>query len=136
VIKSKYLNTISWTVQTSLSNFMTWWKSDLLSDLKTIIQWQTLQSLIDAKSEWATFGALSNEELKMLQASSSKLAASARTDKAGNIIWFNMSEPKLKKELENMLNLYDEKINRMTWGWNKEEIKNSSMWKSWTTYTW
>lgn len=36
--KSKYLNTISGTVQRSLSNFITGGKSDLLSDLKTVIE--------------------------------------------------------------------------------------------------
>lgn len=120
--KSNYLNTIAGTVQTSLTNFITGGKSDLLADLKTVIEGGTLQSLIDAKAQGATFGALSNEELKMLQATSSAIAANAiRDPDTKEIIGFRMSEPKLKAELENMKNLFIEKKNRMTGAWIKQE---------------
>ena len=113
--KSSYLNTIAGTVQTSLSNFLTGGKSDLLSDLKTVIEWGTLQSLIDAKAQGATFGALSNEELKMLQATSSSIAANAiRDPDTKEIIGFKMSEAKLKSELQKMKALFEEKKARMT----------------------
>lgn len=113
--KSNYLNTIAGTVQTSLTNFLTGGKSDLLADLKTVIEGGTLQSLIDAKAQGATFGALSNEELKMLQATSSAIAANAiRDPDTKEIIGFKMSESKLKSELEKMKNLFIEKKARMT----------------------
>ncbi len=112
---SKYVNTIAGNVQTSLSNFLTQGKSDLLADLKTIVEWNTLQALIDAKAQWATFWALSNEELKMLQATSSSLGANAiRDPDTKEIIWFKMSEEKLRAELEKMRNLFIEKKKRMT----------------------
>lgn len=36
--KSNYINTIAGTVQTSLTNFLTGGKNDLLADLKTVIE--------------------------------------------------------------------------------------------------
>lgn len=113
--KSKYLNTVAGTVQSSLTNFLTWGKSDLLADLRTVIEWGTLQALIDAKAQGATFGALSNEELKMLQGSASAIAANAiRDPDTKEIIGFKMSEAKLKSELAKMKNLFEEKKKRMT----------------------
>jgi gas vesicle protein len=62
---------------------------------------ESLQSLIDAKAAGATFGALSDQELKMLQQSASKLGQWAII-KDGKITGFNASEEDVQKELKNL----------------------------------
>ena len=66
----------------------------------------TLQSLIDAKSRGATFGALSEGELNILANSASQLNDWEMKDKNGNGkgIW-NIDEKSFKKELKNIQDL-------------------------------
>jgi len=73
-----------------------------------------MEDFINLKAQGATFGALSNEELKMLQASSSVLASRAEKDKNGNITGFNMTEGEFQKQLEILQELYSDKVARMT----------------------
>lgn len=60
-------------------------KEQALGNLKFVLKGNTLQQLIDAKAQGATFGALSNEELRMLQESASPLLAYAQEDENKNI---------------------------------------------------
>lgn len=74
-------------------------RGKLNADVQQLISQTTLDNLINAKAEGATFGALSEGELKLLSASGSKLATWAITDKNGNITGFKASEQQVRDEL-------------------------------------
>lgn len=63
-----------------------------------------LESLIQAKSRGATFGALSDQELRVLANSATKIGSWAIKDKDGNVIGYNASESDFKKELDKINN--------------------------------
>lgn len=107
------IENISWFFQTSPIDALSGKNSDTLATIKYILEWKTLQGLIDAKAQGATFGALSNDELNLLKNSSSKLSAMARKDKEWNIIWFSWTESSVKWEMKKLLDLYVEKKNKM-----------------------
>ena len=104
-------------------------KEWLLWNLQTFLSKNTLQNLIDVKSEWATFWALSNEELRMLQAASNGLSGLAKYDKFNptELTWFKGSESKIQKELQKIIDVYDETIKnkeRLIWRestWTNED---------------
>lgn len=64
----------------------------------------TLDSLIDAKARGATFGALSEGELRTLSASASKLGTWAKTNDNGEVTAYNVSEKDFKRELDKINN--------------------------------
>lgn len=64
----------------------------------------SLDSLIQAKAKGATFGALSDSELRILSASASKLATWAKTNSKGEVTKYSASEKAFNKELENINN--------------------------------
>jgi len=74
-------------------------RGKLNADIQQLISQTTLDNLINAKAKGATFGALSEGELKLLSASGSKLATWAITDKNGNITGFKASEQQVRDEL-------------------------------------
>lgn len=74
-------------------------RGKLNADVQQLISQTTLDNLINAKAKGATFGALSEGELKLLSASGSKLATWAITDKNGNITGFKASERQVRDEL-------------------------------------
>lgn len=79
-------------------------RGKLNADIQQLISQTTLDNLINAKAKGATFGALSEGELKLLSASGSKLATWAITDKVGNITGFKASEKQVKDELTKIQN--------------------------------
>jgi hypothetical protein len=64
----------------------------------------SLDSLIQAKERGATFGALSDSELRVLSSSASKLGSWVKRDKSGNVIGYNTTEANLKRELDKINN--------------------------------
>lgn len=74
-------------------------KQRVANKLESILSTDTLDALINAKAEGATFGALSDAELALLRASAGVLAQSAVKDDNGKIVGFNMAEEDFKKEL-------------------------------------
>lgn len=74
-------------------------RGKLNADIQQLISQTTLDNLINAKTKGATFGALSEGELKLLSASGSRLATWAKTDKNGNITGFKASEQQVRDEL-------------------------------------
>ena len=79
-------------------------KADFIAGVQQIISDETLQSLIQAKANGATFGALSDTELGILAAAATKLGASVVTDKNGNVTGYNMTEKAFKQELLKLQN--------------------------------
>lgn len=62
-----------------------------------------LDTLVNAKKQGATFGALSDQELKILGSAGTKLGTWAIT-KDGNVVGYNVSEKEFKKELDRINN--------------------------------
>jgi len=64
----------------------------------------SLDSLINAKAKGATFGALSDTEMRILSASASKLGTWAKTNSKGEVTGYSASEKAFNKELETINN--------------------------------
>ncbi len=79
-------------------------KSNFLAGVQQITSQLTLNSLINAKAQGATFGALSEGELALLANSATKIDKWATKDSAGNVIGYNTSEANFKAELNNINN--------------------------------
>ena len=143
------LDTVKWLVndpnaienlsgffQTSPLDAMTGKNDDTRSAIEFLVKWQTLQQLIDAKAQGATFGALSNEELKMLQNSANRLTSMIEFDETGKVKNFKWSEKTVKAELKKLLDTFTEKREKMVNPWiNKNIVPNQSVPVQTTTNT-
>ena len=135
------LDTVKWLVndpdaienlsgffQTSPWDAMTGKNDDTRSAIEFLVKWQTLQQLIDAKAQGATFGALSNEELKMLQNSANRLTSMIEFDETGKVKNFKWKEETVKAELKKLLDTFTEKREKMVNPWlNKNTVPNQSI---------
>jgi len=74
----------------------------LISDL-------SLESLIEAKSRGATFGALSENEMRILSSAATTLGAWRKTNDKGNV-WFETTEKAFKDELDNISKIFTRAI--------------------------
>lgn len=90
-------------------------RGKLNADIQQLISQTTLDNLVNAKAKGATFGALSEGELKLLSASGSRLATWAIADKNGNIEGFKASEKQVREEL-NKIKSYAERDYELTTG--------------------
>lgn len=90
--------------RTSLFNVFTGGKSNFIAGVEQLSSQLSLDSLIRAKANGATFGALSDSELKILSASASKIGSWAIKDKDGNVVGYKTSEAEFKKELDKINN--------------------------------
>ena len=123
IANDEQMENVSWIWQMSPWDTLTSKKQDYLSRVDNILQWNVLQKLIDAKAAWATFGALSDAELKMLQSTSSALMGSALKDK-DKVTWFDISTPEMKRQLELLRDGYAASIAKMT-GANQWQTKSA-----------
>lgn len=88
----------------SLSSGFTGGKQNFVAGIEQLRSNLNLQSLIDAKARGATFGALSDQELKVLSNSATRIGSWAVKDKDGNVTEYNVSEKEFKKELDKINN--------------------------------
>ena len=88
----------------SLFNKFTGGKNNFIAGVEQLSSQLSLDSLIRAKANGATFGALSDSELKILSASASKLGTWAVKDGEGNVTGYKTSEGEFKKELDKINN--------------------------------
>lgn len=86
-------------------------KSDFIAGVQQLVSQQTLNNLINAKAQGATFGALSEGELKILQSAATKIEPWVVKDKNGNVTGFNVSEKAFKAELERIKSEYQNLLN-------------------------
>lgn len=75
---------------------------EFISGVSKLVNGMTLQNLIDAKGQGATFGALSDAELKLLASSASKISTWEIKDSSGNVTGYSASEGAFKQELDNI----------------------------------
>lgn len=79
-------------------------KADFIAGVQQLTSQLSLDSLIRAKANGATFGALSEGELNILSNSASKFNSWAIKDKNGNVTGYNTSADSFKKELDKIGN--------------------------------
>ena len=106
IAKHTYLDTAvgpSKITRFSLTDVFTGGKSDFIAGVEQLRSQLTLDSLIQAKDRGATFGALSDSELKILSSSASKLGTWAIT-KDGNVVVYKASEKSFKDEINKISN--------------------------------
>lgn len=108
------LNSLSWKWQ--MNYWFESWKNDMINNIESLLSNDVLKTLIDAKANWASFGALSNAELDMLRAAADRLWTWAiRNEKTQRITWFNKSEKQLKDDLTNFKDKYIRAYKKATW---------------------
>lgn len=117
-----------------------------IAGVEQIVSQFSLNALIEAKSRGATFGALSEGEMRILASSATKLGTWAVRNKAGKVTGYNIDEESFKTELDEIIKVlernqgvasgdttlreqvislgydYDSMINQ---GYSDEEIKQS-----------
>lgn len=78
-------------------------RKDFLAGMSSLLSATSLEALINAKAEGATFGALSDQELRVLAAAATPLGEAAFTDKDGKLAGFAMTEKYFKEQLGKIL---------------------------------
>lgn len=79
-------------------------RQNFISSVEQIRSNLNLESLIQAKSRGATFGALSDQELRVLASAATKIGTWAIKDKDGNVTGYRANEKDFKAELDKINN--------------------------------
>lgn len=83
-------------------------KNDFIGKVEKLLSEKTLQSLIDAKADGATFGALSEGELRILQSAASVIGTWKRdTNGDGVTDFYEVSEKSFKEEITRIKEEYE-----------------------------
>lgn len=81
-------------------------RNDYVAKVENTIQGMTLDQLINAKAEGATFGALSDAELQLLAKTASVISGYPKIkDKNGNVIGYEANEKDFNEQLQKIVNL-------------------------------
>jgi hypothetical protein len=86
-------------------DYFTGAKDSFLADTRRLVSLEALQSLIDAKAQGATFGALSDREMNILQSAATTIGA-REIVKNGTVVGYDMSESDFKAEVARLKNSY------------------------------
>jgi len=79
-------------------------RQDFIAEVERITSALSLDALINAKARGATFGALSDSELRILSSAATKIGT-WRKIKDGQVVGYKASEDSFKKELDKISNL-------------------------------
>ena len=79
-------------------------KSNFIGGVEQVTRGLTIDKLLAAKGSGATFGALSDDELRLVAGAATKLGTWAIKDSAGNVTGYNVDEANFKKELDKINN--------------------------------
>ena len=101
-------------------NKMTGKQQEFISSTEQLRSQLSLDSLINAKKQGATFGALSDTEMRILSSSASKLGTWAINDGNGNIVGYNTTEDNFRKEMDKINNFA--KLDYLLKGGKAEDI--------------
>lgn len=89
--------------RTDIGAFLSGDKAEALGYIDNILSGETLKKLIEAKAAGATFGALSNQELGLLERSANVLNKWAiRDPDTGELLGFKVSDEKVNEELQKL----------------------------------
>lgn len=106
-------------------------REEYLAEIQNFLDGKTLQQLIDVKADGATFGALSNEELRMLQNSASVLNQLAiRDEETNRIKGFRGSEEWFKRAVQDTIDRYDEIISNKLGQMGMEYERSEPVWEA------
>lgn len=101
-------------------------KTDFIAEVEKLTSSLSLESLIQAKSRGATFGALSDREMGILSSSATKIGSWRRfADDGVTVVGYKASEKDFKKELEKINNFA--KLDYIIKGGNPEDVGASVM---------
>jgi hypothetical protein len=110
VLENPYLNN---TVganpfgRASVLNMFTGGKLTVVAQIKKLVSSESLKSLIDAKAQGATFGALSDRELEVLQSAATTIGGYPTIkDGDGNITGYKANQTDFEKELKRLKTSY------------------------------
>lgn len=99
---------------------MTGERQNFIAGVEQLKSTLSLDSLIQAKSRGATFGALSDTEMQILAQSATKIGNWAIKDNQGNVIGYDTTEKAFKTELDKINNFA--KLDYLLKGGNPEDI--------------
>ena len=85
-------------------------KQEFIGSVENLVSGLTLESLISAKERGATFGALSEGEMRVLASAATKIGTWAIKDKTGKTLGYRIGQDQMKKELENISNIFTKAI--------------------------
>ena len=88
----------------SFTSFLTGGKQNFVAGIEQLRSDLNLQALIDAKARGATFGALSDQELKILSNAATKLGSWAVQNDSGQVTGYNVNETEFRRELDKINN--------------------------------
>lgn len=97
--------------RTWLSEPFTGRRSGFLGTANQIVSKKALDALIDAKSKGATFGALSDREMALLRAASTKLGSWEMIDGEGNVKGYKTTEENVRNEIGRLITDYQALVN-------------------------
>lgn len=109
----------------SLTDFVTGGKSNFIAGVEQLRSQLNLDKLIQAKAAGATFGALSDNELRVLANAATKLGSWAKKDKDGNVTGYQTSEGSFRTELDKINNFA--KLDYLLKGGNPVEVGLQTM---------
>lgn len=95
--------------QTSFRN-LTGESQQFIGAVNKIVSGLTLEELIEAKNRGATFGALSEGELRTLASAASQIGTWEIEDKDGKVIGYNIDEASMRRELQTIEDLTNRAI--------------------------
>jgi hypothetical protein len=95
-------------------------RQDFIAGVEQLQSQLSLDSLINAKAKGATFGALSDTEMRILSASASKIGSYVVKDEDGNAVGYNTTEANFQKELNKINNFA--KLDYLLKGGNLEDV--------------
>jgi hypothetical protein len=95
-------------------------QQDFIGGVEQLRSQLNLDTLINAKKNGATFGALSNQELQVLASAATKLGTWAIKDDDGNVVGYNTSESAFRTELDKINNYA--KLDYLLKGGNPQDV--------------
>ena len=95
-------------------------RQNFISGVEQVRSQLNLDKLIQSKAQGATFGALSDNELRVLASAGTKLGTWAEKDSDGNITGYNTSQDAFKKEMEKISNFA--KLDYIVKGGNPSDV--------------
>lgn len=109
----------------SPSSVFTGGKTNFIAGVQQLSDQLKLDKLTQAKAQGATFGALSDNELRVIASAATKIGTWAIKDKDENVIGYNANEATFKAELDKINNFA--KLDYIIKGGNPEDVKAKRM---------
>ncbi len=105
-------------------NKLNWWDNftgntqNFISGVEQLVSGLSLDALIKAKEQGATFGALSEGEMRILSSSATKIGT-WKIEKDGKVVGYDIDEESMKEELKKISELFNKAIKENT----EEQLK-------------